>query len=146
MSQSRPFGVTLLLLSVLLLSAWGAVRVAAALRWWTVLTEFESSLSVWYLSIGGAVWCAAGGVLFWALATRKRYARSALLISVLLWYCQYWVERIFFQASHTNTAFVLIVMIILLAVIIAGLNLPSVKNYFMKSEEHEQADKNPKVA
>ncbi len=145
MSQSRPFGVTLLLLSVLLLSAWGAVRVAAALRWWTVLTEFESSLSVWYLSIGGAVWCAAGGALFWVLATRKRYARSALLISVVLWYCQYWVERIFFQASHTNNAFVLIVMIVFLTALVVDINLPNVKKYFMMSEEHEQADKNPKA-
>lgn len=146
MFQSRSFGVTLLLLTVLSLSAWGAVRFAAALRWWTVLTEFESSLSVWYLSIGGAVWCAVGGALFWALATRKRYARSALLISIVLWYCQYWVERIFFQASHTNTVFVLTAMIVFLAALIVDANLPSVKKYFMKSEEHEQADKNPKVA
>lgn len=145
MSQSRPFGVTPLLLLVLSLSAWGALRLAATLRWWSVLTEFGSSLSVWYLSIGGAGWLVVGGALFWALAARKRYARSALLISIVLWYCQYWVERIFFQAPHSNTAFVLIVMVILLAAIVADINLPSVKNYFMKSEEHEQADKTSKA-
>ena len=145
MSQSRPFGVTLLMLSVLMLSAWGAVRLAATLRWWSALTEFESSLSVWYLSIGGAVWTVVGGALFWALATRKPRARSALLVSVILWYCQYWVERIFFQTSRTNTAFVLTAMIVLLAALIADINLPNVKKYFTKSEDHEQADKNPKV-
>lgn len=146
MSQSRPFGVTLLLLSVLMLSAWGAVRLAATLRWWSALTEFESSLSVWYLSIDGTVWTVVGGALFWALGTRKPRARSALLVSVILWYCQYWVERIFFQTSRTNTAFVLTAMIVFLAALVVDINLPNVKNYFMKSEEHEQADKNPKVA
>jgi len=122
------------------------VRLAATLRWWSALTEFESSLSVWYLSIGGAVWTVVGGALFWALATRKPRARSALLVSVILWYCQYWVERIFFQTSRTNTAFVLTAMIVFLAALVVDINLPNVKNYFMKSEEHEQADKNPKVA
>ena len=145
MSQSRPFGVTLLMLSVLMLSAWGAVRLAATLRWWSALTEFQSSLSVWYLSIGGAVWTVVGGALFWALGTRKPRARSALLVSVILWYCQYWVERIFFQTSRTNTAFVLTAMIVLLAALIVDISLPNVKKYFTKSEDHEQADKTPKV-
>ena len=42
MYRRRPFSVTLLLWLVLSLSAWGAVRLIAALRWWNVLNEFEA--------------------------------------------------------------------------------------------------------
>ena len=75
----------------------------AALRWWDVLREFESSLSALYLSIGGAVWCVAGSVLFWGVVSRKSWLCSTLLASAVLWYGQYWVERIFFQAAPANT-------------------------------------------
>lgn len=146
MPQPRPASVTLLLWLVLLLSAWGAVRFAAALRWWDVLKEFESSLSALYLSIGGAVWCVAGVVLFWMVARRRPRARSALLASTILWYCQYWVERLFFQATRANSVFVLVVSTFILAVIIVDLHLPSTRNHFITSEEHEQADKPTKTA
>lgn len=140
MPKPRPASVTLLLWSVLSLSAWGAVRFIAALRWWDVLTEFESSLSALYLSIGGAVWCAAGGVLLWGTSSRRPWSRPALLASAVLWYVQYWVERIFFQAPHANAGFVLIVTTLLLTAIISAANLPSAKMYFTRIEEHEQAD------
>ncbi len=146
MSQPRPASVTLLLWLVLLLSAWGALRFAAALRWWDVLTEFESSLSPLYLSIGGAVWCIAGVVLYRMLATRKRRARSALLAAAVLWYGQFWVERIFFHTAPSNTGFVLIATTLLLAVIILAVYLPGTKNQFITSEENEQAEKRTETA
>lgn len=146
MPKPRPASVTLLLWLVLLLSAWGAVRLVAALRWWEVLTEFESRLSPLYLSIGGAVWCVAGGVLYRMLATRKPQARSALLIAAVLWYGQYWVERMFFQAPRANTGFVLIATMLLLAVPIIAANHPGTKKYLMTSEAHEQADKSTETS
>lgn len=145
MDKPRPASVTLLLWLVLSLSAWGALRFIAALRWWDVLTEFESSLSALYLSIGGAVWCVAGGVLFWGVVTRKSWLRSTLLASAVLWYGQYWVERIFFQAAPANTGFVLVATTILLAVVIVDLQLPGTRRYFKTSEEHEQADQPTKT-
>jgi len=67
MPEKRPFGVTLLLWLVLSLSAWGLVRLLAALRAWDVLYEFGARLSPPYLSITGAGWAVAGGVLLWSL-------------------------------------------------------------------------------
>lgn len=124
-----------------MLSAWGAVRLAAALRWWDVLTEFESSLSPLYLAGSGAVWCAAGGVLFWGVLTGRSWLRFALLTAAVLWYGQHWVERIYFQAARANVWFVFIATTLPLAALVIDLNLPSVKKYFMMSEEHEQANK-----
>ena len=67
MLRKRPFGVTLLLWLVLSLSAWGAVRLFAVLRWWNVLNEFGAHLNPVYLFITGAGWIIAGGVLLWGL-------------------------------------------------------------------------------
>lgn len=128
-----------------MLSAYGAVRLAAAIRWWDVLNEFNARLSPLYLSICGAVWCVAGGVFYWGIHARKRWIRFALLASAILWYVQYWFERLFFEASQTNTVFVLIVATLLPAVVIAALYLPITKSYFMQSEEHEQADQHSKT-
>jgi hypothetical protein len=142
----RPASVTLLLWLVLFLSAWGAVRLVAALRWWDVLNEFGASLSPLYLAAGGAVWGVAGGVLYWHMATRKPRARSALLASAFLWYGQYWVEWMFFQAPRANTGFVLTLTTTLLAVVVIAVHLPGTKTYFTMSEEHEQADEYTETA
>ena len=96
MYRRRPFSVTLLLWLVLSLSAWGAVRLIAALRWWNVLNEFEARLSPWYLSITGAGWIVIGAVLLWGLFTGRLWTIWAILASISLWIVQYWIERLFF--------------------------------------------------
>lgn len=141
MSPIRPASVTLLLWLVLSLSAWGALRFAAALRWWDVLMEFGSTLHPLYLSIGGAIWFVAGIVLYRMLGARKPHARSALLAAAVLWYGQFWVERLFFHTAHTNNVFVLFVTTLLLALITMVTYLPVTKHYFIMSEENEQAEK-----
>ncbi len=143
MPLKRPFGVTLLLWMVLILSAWGVVRLFAALRWWDVLYEFENSLSPLYLSITGAGWGAAGGVVLSGILRRKPWARSAVAASVLVWLIEYWIERLVFQSSRANLTFALILSI--LAIVIAWILaiLPSTKTFFAKSEEHEQPVEEP---
>ncbi|MCC6299147.1 MAG: hypothetical protein IT314_07605 [Anaerolineales bacterium] len=145
MPRNRPVSVTLLLLLVLMLSTWGALRFAAALRWRGVLNEFDASLSPLYLSISGAVFCVAGGVLFWGALARRQWFRSTLLAAAILWYCQYWIERLFFQTAQANTGFVLIATTLFLAMVIVGSNLQSARDYFLKSEAHEQADPSSKT-
>ena len=143
MPLKRPFGVTLLLWMVLSLSAWGAVRLFAALHWWDVLTEFDARLSPLYLSITGAGWVVAGGVLLSGMLMVKAWARPAIFTSILLWLIEYWIERIFFQSSRANLLFALMGSIIGIIVAVAATSLQSTKLFFIKSEEHEQPDENP---
>ena len=89
MFRKRPFGVTLLLWLVLSLSAWGAVRLLAALRWWNVLIEFEARLSPLYLSITGAGWIVVGAVLLWGLFSGISWTLRAIPAAVFLWIVQY---------------------------------------------------------
>lgn len=136
----RPFGVTLFLWMVLSLSAWGAVRLLAALRWWAVLYEFGASLSPLYLFLTGLGWVLAGGVLLWGTWSGKAWARWALPLSMSLWLVEYWLERLFFQSARANLAFALITSTLLLVLTLIITFRQNTQNFFGKSEEHEQSN------
>ncbi len=138
MSRKRPFGVTLLLWLVLTLSAWGVVRLFAALRWWAVLNEFGARLSPLYLSITGAGWVLVGGALLWGLFSGKSWPRWAIPASILLWLVGYWIERLFFESSRANLLFALIASILLLTVTLVSALNRRTRKFFIKSEEYEQ--------
>jgi hypothetical protein len=138
MSKKRPFGVTLFLWMVLSLSAWGAIRLFAALRWWDVLYEFDAHLSPLYLFITGAGWVLAGGILLWSIWSGKTWARWAIPVSIGIWLLEYWIERLFFQSPRANLPFALFSSALLLILVITITFNRNTKNFFMKSEEHEQ--------
>jgi hypothetical protein len=138
MPQKRPFGVTLLLWLVLSLSAWGAVRLVGAFRWWNVLNEFGTRLSPLYLSIIGAGWIVVGGVLLWSLFSGKSWALPAIPISIFLWIMEYWLERIFFESPRANFSFALTASILLFIVTLASAFNQKTRRFFIRSEEHEQ--------
>lgn len=144
--KRRPFGVTLLLWMVLILSAWGVVRLIAALRWWVVLTEFGPSLSPLYLSVTGAGWGVVGGVLLSGILRRKKWAAPGAVAFILLWLIEYWIERIFFQSERANLPFVLSSSILVVGIVVILANLPRTKSFFAKSEEHEQPVEKPDTA
>jgi hypothetical protein len=146
MSRKRPFGVTLLLWLVLCLSAWGLVRLIAALRWWNVLYEFGSRLSPLYLSITGAGWTLVGCVLLWGLFSGKSWIRRAIPVSIVVWLMGYWIERIFFEAPRANLLFAWIASILLLTVTFGSALHRKTQEFFIRSEEHEQSNEYTKSA
>jgi hypothetical protein len=146
MFRKRPFSVTLLLWLVLSLSAWGAVRLIAALRFWSMLNEFEARLNPLYLLITGAGWLAVGAVLLWGLFSGKLWTSRIILASIALWIVQYWIERIFFQAPRANISFAFVATVLLFIVtLISALNRKT-EEFFIRSEEHEQSNKNSDTA
>jgi hypothetical protein len=138
MFRRRPFGVTLLLWLVLSLSAWGAVRLIAALRLWNTLNEFEARLSPLYLSITGAGWMVVGAVLLWGVFRGNLWTYWAIPASITLWIMQYWIERIFFQSPRANVAFALILTALLFSLTLISVFNRQTKKFLIKSEEHEQ--------
>lgn len=141
MPKRRPFGVTLFLWMVLTLSAWGAIRLLAALRWWGILYEFDARLSPLYLAITGAGWVLAGGVLLWSVWSRKAWAHWAIPLSISLWLAEYWIERSFYQSSRANLSFALIASTLLLSVTAIITFNQNTRQFFIRSEEHEQPNK-----
>lgn len=142
MPRKRPFGVTLLLWLVLSLSAWGAIRLLGALRWWNVLNEFEARLSPLYLSITGAGWLVVGVVLLWGMFSGKAWTRRTILVSLGVWLLGYWIERIFFESPRANLLFALILSLLFFAVAWTSANSRKTREFFIRSEEHEQPDEN----
>ncbi|HSG45547.1 MAG TPA: hypothetical protein VLA72_20565 [Anaerolineales bacterium] len=143
MPSKRPFGVTLLLWMVLILSAWGLTRFVTALQAWDVLNEFESSISPLYLSITGAGWGMTGAVLLSGIWRCKSWARLTSVTSIVIWLIEYWLERVFFQASRANLPFALTSSIMIVVMLWIISILPGTKSFFIKSEEHEQPIENP---
>lgn len=146
MPVKRSFGVTLLLWTVLMLTAWGIVRLLAALRFWNVLIEFGARLSPLYLFVTGAGWVVAGCVLFLSMWNGKAWGRVAIPAAAVIWVIQYWIERLFFQSPRSNWPFSLIATFVLLVIPIASALHRNTKSFFKKSEEYEQPDKNSKTA
>ena len=142
MTRKRPFGVTLLLWMVLMLIAWGVLRFFAALRWWDILLEFESSLSPLYLSITGAGWGVAGCVLLCSMFTGRSWTRWAILTSVMVWLIEYWMERIFFQSPRVDWPFALASTILILSIILVSTLHKSTRDFFTRSEAYEQQNEN----
>ena len=144
MTRNRPFGVTLLLVLVLTLIAWGAVRVSAALRGWEVLAEYGSSLSPLYFLVTGAGWGVAGGVLFWRVFSAQPRSRRAILISALVWLIEYWIERtLFFRAVNPNLWFALLGSSLLFGLVFVIASHKSTTDFLTRSEEYEQQIENP---
>jgi hypothetical protein len=138
MFRRRPFGVTLLLWLVLSLSAWGLVRLLAALRWWTVLYEFEARLSPLFLAITGALWLIGGGVLLWGLFGGGRWTYRAIPMAIAVWLVEYWSERLFFESPRANLPFALIASLLLFIVTLISALHPRTKEFLIRSEEYEQ--------
>src|SRR5512140_2043494 len=146
MPRKRPFGVTLFLWMVLCLSSWGLLRLLGTLRWWEVVDRFRSSLSPQYLALTGAVWMVAGIVLLWSIYAGKRWAYLALPLSIFIWLAEYWLERIFFQDPRANLSFMIAVTLAISALTLVITYNRRTKEFFLKSEEHEQPDQDPTSA
>ena len=125
-----------------MLIAWGTLRFIAALRWWDILLEFESSLSPLYLSVTGAGWGVAGGLLLWSMFTGRSWTRWAILTSAMIWLIEYWMERIFFQSPRVDFPFALASTILILSISLVSTLHKSTRDFFTRSEEYEQQNEN----
>jgi hypothetical protein len=146
MPLKRPFGVTMLLWLVLIVIVWGVVRCFAALQNRDMLIEFGSGLSPLYLSVSGASWGVAGGVLLWSLLTVQAWSRRVVVAAASVWLLEYWVERgVFYQSSNPNLVFALAFSGLLLGLVLAITAHKRTKNFFTRSEEYEQHNENPNL-
>jgi len=88
----------------------------------------------------------AGIVLLWSIYAGKRWAYLALPISIFIWLAEYWLERIFFQDPRANLSFMIAVTLAISALTLVITYNRRTKEFFLKSEEHEQPDQDPTSA
>lgn len=124
---------TLLLLLVLSLIMWNALRLWTALAWQEVLTEFQSSPSPSVISVSAAFWILTGSILFWGQLAKKTWAWKMLLGVAAGYSVWYWTERLVWHQPHPNWTFSVVVNLLALAIILFNKNSLSREAYERKS-------------
>lgn len=125
--SDRPLRVTILLVFVLCITSWSALRVYSAVAHWDTLEEF-GALPV-YIIFSGLLWAAAGLWLTYALRAGQRLAFAGGLTLAGLYFAWYWFDRLIMQPSPApNLIFSIAASVLLLAIFAVGLFLA--RNFF----------------
>jgi hypothetical protein len=56
---------------------------------------------------------------------------------------EYWIERLFLESRHVNWPFAVMVSLLVLGITLVSTLHNSTKDFFTRSEEYEQQNKNP---
>ena len=133
-----PLRVTLLLLMVLSLTTWNALRLWTSLNWQNILNEFSARPSPTVTALSGGIWAATGIFLVWSILQKKAWAGKLLLGAAAGYTVWYWFERLVWQNPHPNWIFAVIVN--LAAIIFILFNIKT-----LSREAYEQKIENPTV-
>jgi hypothetical protein len=94
-STHRPFGVTLLIVVVLIFTSLHLLRAVTALQRWSSLRDLSLPVPVSYFFISGAVWGLFGLVLLLGIIARRRETVKFALILILVYPIYFWIDRLF---------------------------------------------------
>ncbi len=143
MRRKLPFQLTLLLLLILLGTAWQAVRFVTSIAWYDTLELYAPNPGPIYIGATGVVWMLAGLFLLWSFWIGARWNRAAILIASGLYAAWAWADRLFVQTRmRANWPFDLAATIILLAYTAAVVLHPHNRIYFER-EAYERESKSP---
>jgi glucan phosphoethanolaminetransferase (alkaline phosphatase superfamily) len=113
---SRPHGVTLLAVGVLIIAVYHLIRLIQAIVQWQTLGEIRDYLPL-YMIVSGAFWGIAGLLIGWGLWSGRSWAPRVTRWVALLFAIFYWVDRLFVQTAagqSANTVFVVVMTVVLL--------------------------------
>lgn len=142
MKKIQPFGVTLLAVLVLSLSALNLVRFGSAIAQWNILEKFAPRPGALYILLTGLLWSLIGFPLFLGLWRGKTWARQAILPTMAFYAVFYWFDRLYFQnrATPNNWPFALIATIVLLIFATIVIVHPNTRLFFSVEPESEEED------
>jgi hypothetical protein len=127
--EDRPLPVTFLVVFVLCITPWYAIRIYSAIVNWQTLREFGANPA--YILGTGLLWALASVWVAWQLWEGRPAAGRAGWMAAVFYLLWYWFDRLAIQPSPaTNAAFSAIVSAILFGAFTLGLLLPSSKAFF----------------
>ncbi len=141
MKSHIPFRVTLLMLVVLILTAWNIVRVWTAFTWREALTEFAPQPGPLYIGVSGAIWSVVGLSTLWALWQKKAWTPHLLVGTASAYTLWYWADRLLLQNERDNWPFTLTVNLFLLLLVFF-----TIRSKFVQREAYERESENQEVA
>lgn len=124
--------------TVLILTAWNAIRLGASIADWNLLAEFAPRPGPLYIAASASFWT-LGGIALWIMLCR-RISRSqrASAIFMLGYAAWWWADRLLLQTPNPNWPFALVLTIVLLALTAADIFNRKTTNYFSQRETREQ--------
>lgn len=136
--MKRPFAVTLTFWMVLILTIWNAVKAWTFIEWITTLEEFSTQYPPFVGALSGVIWSLTGLTLAWGLRQNKRWSGRLLMFAAIGYILWYWIERLVWQAPHSNLPFVILLEI-------ATLSLVYITSKSLSREAYERTIENPAV-
>lgn len=133
MKQKRSFELKLLIVILLLIGWFGALRIARAWHDWNWLFLFRLPVHPVYFILSGAVWAAGGVVSALGLWLCFRWAPLVTRLTVVVCAVWYWVEALVFPHSPLDAAnrpFAAVMTVLLLGYTFGTLALPRQVQFF----------------
>ncbi len=137
MSKKGFLAATFLQVLVLLITAWGGLRLAAAVKGAAWLKTLPLEVPWWYFPLGGAAWMLAGMVVWLMFLTDHPWAPAAFLTLVVTFTAFWWLDRyILSSAAYFKQNWPLTLGIMGAAVVVTGvLTLPPVWNSLFGADD-----------
>lgn len=138
--RKRSLPVTLLILSVLSLTVWNAIRFGTALAQWATLTEFARPPGPLYFALTGLFWTVAGATVTFGLWLGRKWARPLSGLAGSGYVVYYWLDRLLVQnnvPARSNWPFMAFISLIWLTLFMAMLFLPKNPDFFEREKRDE---------
>ncbi len=132
----RPFLVTLLAGSVLILTFFNAIRFGAALSQWDLVSRLMPRPGPIYIAATGLFWTL--GLLIAALSLwfGWKWAPITAATLIALYIAYYWLDRLIYQSlvRRGNHVFSLVITIVFLLFTAVSIYLPGSRKFFKQRE------------
>ena len=133
----RPFLVTMLAVSVLILTVYNAVRFGTALAQWDALKAWTPTPGALYIASTGLIWTLGLGSVTLALWLGRKWVRPTAALTLFLYLSYYWLDRLLFSAQpRANWQFVLGLTILYAVFAALALNLPGSQKFLSGKREN----------
>lgn len=131
--MKRPFGVTLILVIVLVFTLLNGLRLITAVCGWRTLSGLPLTVPTLYLVVTGTFWVSVGIPLIVGLWVRRKWSLWMAWGVGILYPIFYWIDRLFIasrSAISSRVTFALGVTLFILIGMVCALLLPRTKAYF----------------
>ncbi len=132
----RPFLVTLLAGSVLILTVFNAIRFGTALTQWDLILRFMARPGPVYIAGTGLFWALGLLIATLSLWFGWKWARPTAAALIAAYTAYYWFDRLFYQSlvARENQRFALGMTIFYLFFAAVALSIPGSRKFFKQRE------------
>lgn len=132
----RPFRVTLLACSVLLLTFFNAIRLGAALAKWDLILDFMPHPGPLYIALTGLFWTLSLLGVTLSIWLGWKWARLTTFVLIALYLIYNWLDRLVYRMAvpRENQGFVLIATLVFLFFTAFALFSPGSRFFFKQRE------------